>query len=101
MIFKGPLFHKLVTFFCCFLQQTGSSIAYFNKNNGVWKYAYYNLLTGMYAVAAQGHKANFLIFHNRVNLDDIRYYHVNNIIYYPVQLGEPNSRDGNAICHSM
>ena len=61
------------------------NIAYFNKNNGVWKYAYYNLLTGMYAVAAQGHKANFLIFHNRVNLDDIRYYHVNNIIYYPVR----------------
>ena len=58
-------------------------------------------LNFMYAVAAQGHKANFLIFHNRVNLDDIRYYHVNNIIYYPVQLGEPNSRDGNAICHSM
>ena len=52
------------------------SIAYFNKNNGVWKCAYYNLLTGMYAVAAQGHKVNFLIFHNRVNLDDIRYYHV-------------------------
>ena len=44
---------------------------------------------------------NFLIFHNRVNLDDIRYYHVNNIIYYPVQLGEPNSRDGNVICHSI
>ena len=62
---------------------------------------YLLVCTRMYAIAAEGHKANFLIFHNRVNLDDIRYYHVNNIIYYSVQLGEPNSRDGNAICHSM
>ena len=62
---------------------------------------YLLVLCTLYAAAAQGHNANFLIFHNRVNLDDIRYYHVNNIIYYPVQLGEPNSRDGSAICHSI
>ena len=34
----------------------------------------------VYAVAAQGHKANFPIFHDRVPSDDIRYYHVNNNI---------------------